>query len=155
MQVWLEKFADAMEKRVTTKQLELKLAATCQEVVSGAEAAIRSIADTAASRAANAAVESISMQMNQIDGRVDDLQRDMAAYRSSSSLSSRDVMEVQRLLQHKADRSYVDQQCASVLSHVDGKAGKDDMERELAKKLDIRTFLASSNAAGVRALHGI
>jgi hypothetical protein len=166
-QVWLEKFADGLEARLTRTEAEQLLAATTKATLLKADTVARSSASKAAGLATGQAVDAVGSRMAAVEGRLEQVellvvrqaaqQQQAAAPRPSTpqaaaagagaAVSDEDWEDLLQQVADKADAQEVQEQLSEVkqqlMRALQQVMPRGEVEAALAKKLDIASYLAA------------
>jgi hypothetical protein len=182
VQVWLEKFAEALELRCTKDEVQQQLLDGCKVALARAESLARTEATNAAGQAAGAAVEQVSSRISTLETRVQQLvelegenHNPLGGEQNSSRCSGgigvgsirvarkggalggncssiggghgwgvKEWAELQRAVAGKVDKGMWEQQLVGLRQQLTGLASRQEVAAELAKKLDISSYLAAT-----------
>ena len=149
--MWLGQFGEAVDRLVPRADLDAALLSTSKQTLAEAEAAAErqareasSAARTAARAETTALRAELEQRLQGVGVRVGRAEEDMAALRSNLGAVSASVGS-------KADAAAVEARVKRCETEVARRVGRPELEAELAKKLDVRVFLANSSSAAAAA----
>lgn len=151
-QVWLGQFGEAVDRLVPRSDFDAALISTSRQTLKEAAAAAEhhtreaSSALRAAARTEMTALRAeIEQRVEGVGVRVGRTEEALAALRSS-------VGAVTASVGNKAEVAAVEARFKRFDSEIARRVGRPELEAELAKKLDVRVFLANSSSAAAAAV---
>ena len=150
-QVWLGQFGEATDRLVPRSDFDAALVSTSKQTLKEAAAAAEhhtreaTLAARASARAEMAALRAeVEQRVEGVAVRVVRTDEALAALRSSLGTVTASVS-------NKAEAAAVEARFKRFDSEIARRVGRPELEAELAKKLDVRVFLANSSSAATAA----
>ena len=150
-QVWLGQFSEALDRLVPRSDLDAMLLGTAKATLRDAEAAAeRHARDAAAAVIATARTEAAALRI-ELDRRSDGLGERLGRAEDEVAAAREGLGVLAASLGAKAEAAAVEARVRQCETEIGRRVGKAELESELAKKLDVRVFLANSTSAAAAA----
>lgn len=150
LQVWLEQFSETLDRLVSRGDLDAALQAAIRQTVvdatASAEAGLRdALAIIAAVRG------DVEGNRRLLEERTESLGVRINRVQEDTRGMQEQLVELGEALEGKADASAVEQRLRRTEGELARKMGRAEAEESLAKKLDVRAFLANSTSVAAAA----
>lgn len=149
--MWLGQFGDALDQLVPRSDLDTLMLRAAEQTLREAEAAAeRHVRETSTTVMTSARTEATALR-TELDQRLEGLGTRVGHIEEDATALRLSVGAIAVSAGSKADSAAIEARFKRCEAEISRRVGRPDLEAELAKKLDVRVFLANSSSAAAAA----